>query len=180
MGANRVPGSLVCCGRSEVSNKSCSASKCLDGAASRRRRAGTAIVELTLCLPVLVGLALGTLQYGYSFFVYGELEQAVRAAGRYASLRPYGSATTTPDPDYLTAVQNVAVYGDPAGGTNPIAPGLTTDQVAVTMIFVHGAPGEVTVAINGYNLPQIISSVALTNKPYTKFPFLGIFAPPVT
>jgi hypothetical protein len=129
---------------------------------------------------MLIGLSLGTLQYGYSFFVYGELEQAVRAAGRYASLRPYGSSTTTPDPDYLTSVRNVAVYADPAGGTNPIAPGLTTDNVAVTMIFVGGAPLAVTVAINGYNLPQIISSVPLTNKPYVKFPFLGIFAPPVT
>jgi Flp pilus assembly protein TadG len=147
---------------------------------SRRRRSGTAIVEFALCLPVLLGLSLGALQFGYSFFVYGELEQAVRAAGRYASLRPYGSATTTPDPDYLGAVRNVAVYGNPAGGTNPVAPGLTTDKVAVTMIFVHGAPGEVTVAINGYNLPQMISSVPLTNKPYVKFPFLGIFAPPVT
>ena len=129
---------------------------------------------------MLLGLSLGTLQYGYSFFVYGELEQAVRAAGRYASLRPYGSATNTPDGAYLTAVRNVAVYGDPTGGTNPIALGLTTGQVAVTMIFVNGAPSEVTVAINGYNLPRMISSVTLTNKPYVKFPYLGIFAPPVT
>ena len=48
------------------------------------------------------------------------------------------------------------------------------------MIFVNGAPSEVTVAINGYNLPRMISSVTLTNKPYVKFPYLGIFAPPVT
>jgi Flp pilus assembly protein TadG len=159
---------------SSTSNKSPSLS------GSRLRRSGTAVVECALCLPVLLGLSLGTLQFGYSYFIYSELEQAVRAAGRYASLRPYGSLTATPDADYLTAVRNVAVYTDPAGGTIPVAPGLTTDKVAVTMIFANGAPAAVTVGINGYNLPQIINSVRLTNKPYVKFPFLGIFAPPVS
>jgi Flp pilus assembly protein TadG len=157
-----------------------SASKSHDVVRSSRRRSGTAAVEFALCLPVLLGLSLGTIQFGYSFFVYSELEQAVRAAGRYASLRSYGSLTATADAAYLAAVRNVAVYTDPAGGTNPVAPGLTTANVAVTMIFINGAPSAVTVAINGYNLPQIINSVLLTNKPYVKFPYLGIFAPPVT
>jgi Flp pilus assembly protein TadG len=129
---------------------------------------------------MLLGLTLGTLRFGYSFFVYSELEQAVRAAGRYASLRPYGSATTTPDAAYLTAVKNVVVYTAPAGGTSPIANGLTTDNVAVTMTFANGVPSAVTVAITGYDLPQIISSVRLTNKPQVQFPYLGLFQPPVT
>ena len=157
-----------------------SASKSPAVVRTRCRRSGTAIIEFSLCAPVLIGLTLGALQFGYSYFMYSELEQAVRAAGRYASLRPYKSATTTPDAAYLTAVQNVALYTDPAGGTNPITQGLTTANVAVTMIFTNGVPSAVTVAITGYDLPQIISSVRLTNKPQVQFPYLGLFQPPVT
>ena len=137
-------------------------------------------MEFTLCAPFLLALVLGTLRFGYAYFVYDELEQAVRSAARYASLRQYGSATTTPDAAFLTAVRNVAVYGDPTGGTTPIISNLSTSNVTVTMAFVNGAPSAVTVAINGYNLPQIINSVVLTNKPSIKFPYLGVFAPPVT
>jgi Flp pilus assembly protein TadG len=144
---------------------------------ARRRTSGTAAVELALSLPLLISLTLGTLKFGHAYFVYSELEQSVRSAARYASLRQYRSATSTPDAAYLTAVRNMAVYGDPAGGTDPIAPGLTTANVAVTMIFVSGVPSALTVAINGYNLPQIIGTVTLTNKPYVKFPYLGIFQP---
>src|SRR5689334_21757092 len=97
---------------------------------SHRKLRGSAVIELSLCLPVLVGLTLATLQLGYSLYVYGKLEQAVRDAGRYASLRSYGSAYTTPDSAYLTAVQNTALYANPAGGTQPVAPGLTPQNVA--------------------------------------------------
>jgi Flp pilus assembly protein TadG len=143
-------------------------------------RSGNAVLELALSLPVLVGLSLGTLQFGYAFYMYNELEQAVRAGARYASLRDYGSFTSTPDAAYLTAVQNVVVYASPEGGKQPVAPGLTTANVVVTMAFHNSAPASVTVAITNYRLPQIVGSVLLTNKPSTQFPYLGIFAPPAS
>src|SRR5438270_13895692 len=91
-----------------------------------RRRSGTAVIELALSLPVLVSVFLGTLQFGYSFFIYNELEQSVRAGARYASLRTYASLTATPDAAYTTAVRNAVIYANPAGGTQVVAPGLTT------------------------------------------------------
>ncbi|HWQ52135.1 MAG TPA: TadE/TadG family type IV pilus assembly protein [Bryobacteraceae bacterium] len=148
-----------------------------DDSRSRGCRSGTAILEFTFCAPLLISLALGTLQFGYAFFVYGELEQAVRAAGRYASLRSYFSATTTPDSAYLTAVRNVAVYGSPGGAAKPVASGLTTANVNVTVQFVNGVPATVGVAINDYRLPFFIGSVRLTRKPTVQFPYLGIYAP---
>ena len=81
--------------------------------ASRPRR-GSALIELTLSLSFLTALFLGTWQYGYGFYVYAQLEQAVRDGARYAAARTYDSATTTPTDTYLAAVQNVVVYGDPA------------------------------------------------------------------
>jgi Flp pilus assembly protein TadG len=65
-------------------------------AAYRKRRNGTVIVELTLSLTFLTALFLGTWQYGYAFYVYGELEQAVRAGSRYASLQTYNSEPRLP------------------------------------------------------------------------------------
>jgi Flp pilus assembly protein TadG len=143
-------------------------------------RRGSAVVELALCLPFLVGLFLGTLQFGYSFFVYNELQQAVRAGARYASLRHYGSSTATPDSAYLNAVRNVVVYANPAGGTTPVAPGLTTAQVAVSVVFQKNVPVAVRVAVNGYQLPGIVRTVPLTDKPYVEFPYVGAFSPPVS
>ena len=141
---------------------------------------GNAVIELALSLPVLVGLFLGTLQFGYSFFIYNELEQAVRAGARYASMRSYGSTSATPNSAYVAAVKNVVVFASPAGADKPVAPGLTTAHVTVTVAMLHGAPSAVTVAIDNYRLPQIIGSILLTNKPATQFPYLGVYAPPAS
>lgn len=132
---------------------------------------------MALLMPILVSLFLGGWQFGYSYFIYNELEQAVRAGARYASTRTYDSATPTPSAAFQTAVANVVVYGDPAGGTTPVAPGLTPANVGVTGEFVNGAPRSVTVRISNYPLPGIFSAITL-NKPVTQFPFLGIFGPP--
>lgn len=144
------------------------------------RRSGTAVIELALSMPVLIGLFLGTLQFGYSFYVYNELEQAVRAGARYASMRSYGSTSSMPDTAYSTAVKNAVVYGNPSGGTQAVAPGLASANVAITMTMDHAVPSAVTVAITNYRLPQIVGSVLLTNKPATQFPYLGVYSPPAS
>jgi Flp pilus assembly protein TadG len=147
-------------------------------AAGKRR--GSVIVELTLSLTFLCALFLGTWQYGYTFFIYGELEQAVRDGARYASELTYDSATSTPSAAFETAVQNVVVYGDPAPATGaaPVAPGLTTSNVALTVTFTSGVPTQMTVAITGYAIPTYFGNATLTGKPTTMFPFVGIFGPP--
>jgi Flp pilus assembly protein TadG len=149
--------------------------------ASRKKRSGSVLVEFTLSATFLIALFLGVWQFGYGFFIYNELEEAVRAGARYASLRTYNSGTSTPTADFLTAVQNVVVYGDPAGGTTPIAPGLTTANVSLTVTFsatVPGVPTNMNVAITGYQLPTYFGSQTLTGKPTTTFPFVGVFGPP--
>ena len=142
------------------------------------RESGNAVVELALALPVLIGLFLGTLQFGYSFYVYNELEQAVRAGARYGSMRSYSSTTPMPDTAFLTSVKNAVVYANPSGGTQPVAPGLTTANVAISVTTEHGVPTTITVSITNYRLPQIVGSVLLTNKPSTQFPYLGVYSPP--
>jgi Flp pilus assembly protein TadG len=142
-----------------------------------RRRKGTrgnAVVELALLLPVLTGLFLGTWFFGYSYYLYAELEQAVRAGARFASLRVYDAA----DPSgYQSAVQNFVVYGDPAGGTQAIVPGLLPAQVTVTRSPAAGAPASVTVSIDGYQLSGPSGAITLRGKPSLQFPFLGNYVP---
>jgi len=152
-----------------------------DGRITRGRQVrGSVIVELTLSLTFLSVLFLGTWQYGYSFYIYAELEQSVRAGARYASMLTYNSGTSTPAAAFTTAVQNVVVYGDPApaGGATPIVPGLTTANVTVTPTWSSGTPTAMTVAITAYQIPTYFGNGFLNGKPTTTFPFVGTFGPP--
>ncbi len=150
------------------------------GRARGKRRRGNVLVELTLSLTFLSALFLGVWQYGYAFYIYGELEEAVRAGARYASLRTYNSASSTPTADFLAAVQNLVVYGDPApaAGATPVAPGLATGNVSLTVTFSSSVPTQMTVAITNYQIPTYFGSTTLTGKPTTTFPFVGIYGPP--
>jgi hypothetical protein len=150
------------------------------GATARGRGLrGSVIVELTLSLTFLSALFLGTWQYGYSFYIYGELEQAVRAGARYASMLTYNSGSQTPTAAFTTAVQNVVVYGDPspANGATPIVPGLTTNNVLVTPVW-SSLPTGMTVSITDYTIPTYFGNATLNGKPTTTFPFVGIYGPP--
>ncbi len=143
-------------------------------------RRGSVLIELTLSLTFLAALFIGTWQYGYSYYLYAELEHAVRAGARYAAQRTYDSRDSIPSDVFLTAVQNVVVYGDPqpsAGATENV-PGLTAGNVALTVTFSSGVPTNMTVGISGYKVPSYFGNVTLNSKPTTSFPFVGIFGPP--
>jgi Flp pilus assembly protein TadG len=146
----------------------------------RRAQRGNVLVEFTLSLTLLTTLFTGAWQFGYSYYIYAELEQAVRNGARYASLQKYDSATSTPTPAFLSAVQNVVVYGDPAApaGSTPAAPGLTTGNVGLTVSFAGGVPTGMTVAVNNYRMPAVFNQITLINKPTTWFPYVGTFGPP--
>lgn len=146
----------------------------------RRTRGGHSIVELTLSLTFLACLFLGVWQFGYAFYNYAKLEQAVRDGGRYASMATYDSPNPTPSTAFQTAVQNVVVYGDPSPPNNavPVAPGLSTGNVALTVTFGNGVPTAISVAINNYSLPAYFGSMILNNKPAAWFPYVGTFGPP--
>src|SRR5579859_7002303 len=132
---------------------------------SRRGRAGNIMLEFALGAGIFVAAFGGTFEFGYTFYRYNSLANAVNDGARYASLIPYTSATTTPKPDYLQAVQNMVVYGNPAGGTVPVAPGLTTDEVQLTVTFKNAVPTAMTVYINGYQINSIFAQNTLNNKP---------------
>ena len=139
------------------------------------------MVEFTFSIIFLVALFLGSWAFGYTFFQYAQLENAVRAGARYASQLNYDSNSTTPGSSFLTAVQNMTVYGDPAADPNtatPVVSGLSTNNVNLAVTFTNGAPSAMTVSITGFQVNSYIGRITLTGKPYVWFPYVGYWTPP--
>jgi Flp pilus assembly protein TadG len=144
---------------------------------SRAARRGSAGLEFAIGSGVLIAVFTGTFQFGYTFYRYNALANAVNNAARYASLRPYDSPTSTPSDAFRNAVKNMVVYGSPSGGTSPIAPGLTTSQVNLTVTFFNAVPSTVAVSINGYTINSVFANMALNGKPISTYPYIGIYSP---
>ena len=142
-----------------------------------RRRAGSIMLEFAIGSGVLIAAFTGTFQFGYTFYTYNKLATAVNDGARYAALRPYDSATTTPSAAFKTAVRNMVVYGDPAGGSTPMVTGLTISNVNVAPAFARNVPSTMTVSVSGYTIDSIFAQNTFTNKPQVTYPYLGIWAP---
>ena len=142
----------------------------------RARQRGNAILEFALAFTFLLPLFLGTLQFGLTFFYYNELVNSVRAAARFAGMRNYDSPNSTPSAAYVASVRNVAVYGNPAGGTTPVVPGLNPENIKVTLTFLNGVPSTVRVGVQNFSMNAIVKRITVS-KPYSVFPYLGVYMP---
>ena len=142
-----------------------------------RCRRGNAMLEFAIGAGVLVAIFTGTFQFGYTFYQYNILKNAVNDGAHYASLQNYNSSTSTPPAAFLQAVQNMTVYGDPAGGTSPVTPGLATRNVNLNVTFTNGVPTAMTVSLSGYTISAVVGSTTLTNKPSATFAYQGLYQP---
>jgi Flp pilus assembly protein TadG len=140
-------------------------------------RRGNAMLEFALSSTLLIYAFTGVFQFGYSMFRYDQLEAAVRAGARYASLAEIdNNADSTIPSAYSTAVQNMTVYGNPSPGANPtpVITGLTTGVVTVGVTFDgKGVPTYVSVKISSFSVDAIFKTFTFTNKPVLKLPFFG-------
>ena len=107
-----------------------------------RKERGSSILEFAIGASLLVLLFTGIFQFGYTFYAYSKLENAVRAGARFAALSvyPVSGPTTNSSPTsaFVTQVKNVTVYGHPNGGVDgrtPMVSGLTTAHVSVNVAF---------------------------------------------
>ena len=78
----------------------------------RRERRGAEILELALCLPILLGVAFATVQFGYQLYVMHTIQAAAREGVRAAV--PPGAT----DSDVSNAVDNVMKTGGFKSGTD--------------------------------------------------------------
>lgn len=143
----------------------------------RRRQRGGAVIEFALAFVVLVPLFLGAFQFGYAFYVYNQIQTAVRAGARYASLATYDSASATPTANFSSAVQNTVVYGSPDGGTDPVVPGLTPSDVILTVQFLNDIPAYVTVGVATHRANAVVAIVQVKDKPFLTVPYTGRWDP---
>jgi len=146
------------------------------GCQFRRRQKGSSMIEFALGAGVLLAVFSGTFQFGYTFYQYNNLSNAVNAGAHFAALRPYDSATESPSTAFSNAVKNMVVYGDPDGGTKPVVPGLTPSHVTLTVNFEKEVPAEVTVAINGFVINSVFAKIECNQKPKVTYAYQGVYA----
>ena len=140
-------------------------------------RRGNAMIEFAMSAMVLTYSFTAVFQFGYSMYLYNELEAGVRAGVRYASLAGISNSGDSSIPSaYSTAVQNMVVYGTPSPGANPVPviKGLTPAVVTVGVNFDTGhVPTDVSVKISTYSVDAIFKTFTFTNKPVLKMPYFG-------
>jgi Flp pilus assembly protein TadG len=114
---------------------------------------GSTLVEFSIAATVFLIAMFGVIEFGRALWVHNALNDAARRGARYAVLHKV---------EDVAAVKNVVVYGDPAGGTKPIVPNLSTTNVTVTYSDMVVNAGSATVSIDKYEFQFVIPIVGTT------------------
>lgn len=114
---------------------------------------GTTMVEFAIALTVFLTAMFAVLEFGRVLWVHNALTDAARRGARYAVLH---SASD------VDAVKNVVVYGDPAGGAQPVVPNLTTANVTVTYTDFTLNKGTASITITDYQFQFVIPIIGTT------------------
>ena len=141
------------------------------------QRKGTAVVEFALGSGVLLAGFSGAFEFGYALIQYNRLESAVAQGARYASMLPYDSTTETPSATFLSAVQNMVLYGSPSAGNAPALNGLTPGNINLVVTFSNGVPSSVEISVTGYAINALFGSFTLNGKPRVTYSYQGVWAP---
>lgn len=142
-----------------------------------KERAGSSLLELAVGSGLLVAAGSATFQYGYIFYQYNSLKNAVNTGARWASMAAYDSPSAAPSAAFQNRVKNMVVYGTPTAGTSPVIPNLTTDNVQLQVTFENSVPAEVEVSVNDFTISGVFGSMQCSNKPVVRFAYQGIWAP---
>jgi Flp pilus assembly protein TadG len=112
-------------------------------------RGGT-LVEFAIAATVFLTATFGVIEFGRAIWTHNALTDAARRGARYASLH---------SPDDADKVKNIVVYGNENGGTKPMLPNLTPDNVDVTYSEIAVNKGTVCVSINDYEFQFVVPIV---------------------
>jgi Flp pilus assembly protein TadG len=129
---------------------------------ARTGQRGATLVEFSIAATVFLVALFAVLEFGRALWVHNALTDAARRGARYAVLHDASAATDA-------KIRNVVVYGDPAGGTNPVVPNLaaTATDITISRSGFGLDTGTVSVSITNYQfqfvLPIGIASMAMPN-----------------
>lgn len=145
-----------------------------------RSRRGNAMIEFALAAPLgLLALA-GTFQFGYSFYVYNQLQLSIRDGVRYGSLMDYKGTSSVCVAATQDVVKNLVVYGSPApaAGASPVVRGLSKSNVNVSFNpDTNGVPTNVTVSAAAFTVDGIFTTFTFNGKPMASVPYVGRYSP---
>src|SRR5882672_12464922 len=120
---------------------------------ANKRERGSTLVEFAIGATVFLTAMFATLEFGRALWVHNALTDAVRRGARYAVI--HRSAD-------IDSVKNVVVYGDPAGGTQPLVENLTTANVTVDYNNFSLSSGTVSVGITNYQFQFVLPFMGTT------------------
>jgi Flp pilus assembly protein TadG len=120
---------------------------------NRRDERGATLLEFAIGATVFLTAMFAVIEFGRALWTHNALSDAARRGARYAVNHPVSD---------VAAVQNVVVYGDPAGGSKPVVNDLTTANVQVQYSNFGLGAGTVSVSITNYKFNFIIPIVGKT------------------
>jgi len=152
---------------------------------AKRRQSGHAMLELAVCAGVMVTFLAGTVQFGYTFYLYNELVTAVGNGARYAAQRTYHAATPQDIERGNEAIRNMVAYGDPQPDADaaPVVPHLKPENVEIRWTFpddgeqASAAPTAVDVTIRHFTVDAVFRALTFDGRPAVEFPYVGRYAP---
>jgi Flp pilus assembly protein TadG len=134
---------------------------------SKLDQRGATLVEFAIGATVLLTAIFAVLEFGRALWTHNALSDAARRGARYAIHQPASTPPGVPISDTnvgpsLKAIKNVAVYGDPLGGTTPMVNDLTPDNIDVTYNGFGLGEGTVGVTIKNYQFKFVVPIVGTT------------------
>lgn len=119
---------------------------------------GAALAELAILIPFLVVMVAAVTELGRFFQRYDTMAKSTRTAARYLT-------TVTYTPANITNTKNMAVCGKiSCTGVDPLAPGLTTDNIDVTSEGDAGNPIRVTVSTKNYTFTPLFNLAGMVGS----------------
>jgi hypothetical protein len=140
----------------------------IDLTTNKGRERGASLVEFAIAATVFLTVMFAIVEFGRVLWAHNALTDATRRGARYAVFQCNPNDASCPSSGTsIDRIKKVVVYGDPAGGTQPLLENLTTNDVEVTYSAFGLDVGTVTVSITSYKfnvvLPLIVTSVDMPN-----------------
>jgi len=120
---------------------------------SKQNEKGATLVEFAIGATVFMAAMFAVMEFGRALWVHNALADAARRGARYAVTHP---ATD------IAQVKNVVVYGDPAGGSQPLVNDLGAANVDVSYVDYGLNDGTASVSITNYQFQFVVPFVGTT------------------
>lgn len=126
---------------------------------------GATLVEFAIGATVFLAVLFAVLEFGRALWLHNALTDAARRGARYAVVNSEANSAQ---------IQNVVVYGNPAGTGTPLINNLSTTNVAVNHSTFGVGEGTVSVSITNYQFQFVVPLIGTTiNMPAYKTSLTG-------